>query len=539
MKSKLRIATTVAAMAIIVSFGTDEAMAQGTTLRWASQGDATTLDPHSQDESLTDGINGQVYDSLLMRDKRFNVVPALATSWKQTSPTVWLLTLRKGVKWHDGSDFMADDVVFSIIRAQQPTSNFKGYANTLGIPRKVDDYTVEFTTPVPNPVFVDLIASASIYIMSKAWCEKHGVTKPQDFKNKEESYALRNAMGTGPYMLVSRDPDVKTVFKKNPNWWGIKEGLFEGNVTDWIYTPIKTPGTRLAALLSGEIDFVLDPPIQDLPRLRREPSIKVFEGSEYRVIFIGMDQARDELHYSDVKGKNPFKDRRVRLAMYQAIDIEAVKSTVMRGMSVPTGVLLPGAKQAGMPDSLNARYPFDLTAAKKLMAEAGYPNGFGLTMDCPNDRYINDERICIALASMWAKIGVNVKVSAIPKANYFPKVQKLDTSLYVLGWGGAGAATDPFFTLNPVLHSRNDKGQGEYNWGNFKVAELDDLIDRSSKETDPAARKELMVKAMQLHHEQVLHLPLHLQVIPWAARKGVDVVHQPNNRLQVFWVTMK
>ena len=534
-----RIFSVVIAMALLVCGGwVSPAHAQGKTLRWSSQGDIATLDTHSQNESLNNGINLQLYEPLFTRDKGMKIVTSLATAAKQISTTVWVVTLRKGVKFHDGSEFTADDVIFSVVRAQQPTSNFKGYANSLGVPRKLDDYTVEFTTPTPNPVFMDLITSAGINMMSKAWCEKHGVTKPQDFKNKEESYAVRNAMGTGPFMLVSREPDVKTVFRKNPKWWGIKEGRYDGNVTDFVYLPIKAPGTRIAALLSGEIDFVLDPPIQDIPRLRQDKSITIFEGSEYRVIFIGMDQARDELLFSDVKGKNPFKDRRVRLALYQAVDIESLKTSVMRGLAVPTAINLPAAKEAGMPDSMNKRYPFDIAAARRLLAEAGYPNGFSVTLDCPNDRYINDERLCVAMASMWAKIGVTVKVAAIPKANYFPKTQRLDTSFYMLGWGGAGAATDAYFTLNPVIHSRNEKGDGEYNWGNYKVAALDDLIDQAARETDIMLRQQMMIKAMQIHHDEVLHIPLHLQVIPWAARAGIEVVHQPNNQLQVRWVTM-
>ncbi|MEQ1518356.1 MAG: ABC transporter substrate-binding protein, partial [Usitatibacteraceae bacterium] len=356
------------------------------------------------------------------------------------------------------------------------------------------------------------------------------------FKNKEETYAIRNAMGTGPYMLVSREADVKTVLKKNPNWWGIKEKRFEGNVDEVVYTPIKAAGTRVAALLSGEVDFILDPPLQDLEKLKREKALKVYEGQENRVIFIGMDQARDELLYSNVKGKNPFKDKRVRQALYQAADVEALKKTVMRGLSVPTAILLSAPKAAGIPDSMDKRYPLDLVAAKKLLTEAGYPNGFEVTMDCPNDRYINDERICVALAGMWSKIGVTVKVAAIPKANYFPKVQKLDTSMYMLGWGGA--TTDAMFTLKPVLHSRNDKGAGEYNWGNYKVAEFDALIDKAESEMDMKARQEMINKAMQMHHDNVFHIPLHLQVIPWASKGTVNVTHRPDNWLEVSWIKM-
>ena len=523
-----------AAMGVGAAIGT--AAADAKTLRWASQGDIATHDPHAQNESFNNQFNGQIYEQLLSRGKDMKLIPSLATEWKQTSPTTWVFKLRKGVKWHDGSNFTADDVVFSVLRSAADTSNMKVYGVAIGKPKKIDDFTVELTTPVPNPVLPDMVGSGNIYIMNKAWSEKNKIEKPQDFKIKEETFAIRNAMGTGPFILVSREPDVKTVLKKNPNWWGIADKRFEGNVDAVIYTPIKAQGTRVAALLSGEVDFILDPPLQDIEKLKQSKAVKVFEGRENRIIFVGMDQARDELLYADVKGKNPFKDRRVRLAMYQAVDVNALKTSVMRGLSVPSGINLPAPKAAGIPDSMDKRYPMDLNAAKKLLAEAGYPNGFTVTMDCPNDRYLNDEKICVALASMWSKIGVTVKIAAIPKANYFPKVQKLDTSMYLLGWGGS--TTDAMFTLKPVLHSRNDKGAGEYNWGNYKIAAFDELIDMAEGEMDAKKRQDMIIKAMQMHHDEVLHIPLHLQVIPWASRAGVSVIHRPDNWLEVSWIKM-
>ncbi len=512
--------------------------AHAKTLRWSSGGDIATHDPHAQNESFNNQFNGQIYEQLLSRDKNMKLIGNLATEWKQTSPTTWVFKLRQGVKWHDGSPFTADDVVFSVTRSASETSNMKSYGNDIGKPTKLDDFTVQLTTPVPNQVLPDMVGSGNIYIMSKAWCEKNKVEKPQDFKNKEETFAVRNAMGTGPFMLVSREPDVKTVIKKNPNWWGIKEGKFVGNVDEVIYQPIKEARTRVAALLSSEVDFILDPPVQDVEKLKQDKKLTVYEGRENRVIFIGMDQARDELLYSDVKGKNPFKDKRVRMALYQSTDVDALKKTVMRGLSVPTAINLSAPKAAGIPDAMDKRHPMiSPDAAKKLLADAGYPNGFTVTLDCPNDRYINDERICVALAAMWAKIGVTVKVAAIPKANYFPKVQKLDTSMYMLGWGGA--TTDAMFTLKPVLHSRTATGAGEYNWGNYKIDSFDKLIDDAAAETDMKKRHDLIVKAMQFHHDEVLHIPLHLQVIPWASRANVSVVHRPDNWLEVVWVTMK
>jgi peptide/nickel transport system substrate-binding protein len=528
----MRRATLVLALAALAV-----SAAQAATLRWSSQGDYLTADPMAQNELLTNSINGHVYESLVMRGKKLEIIPALAESWKQTNPTTWVFNLRKGVKFHDGSDFTADDVVFSIKRLQGKTSNFRVYGNAVGEPTKIDSHTVQLVTPVPNPVMLEMLAN-SLFMMSKAWAEKNNAVNAQDFTNEKEAYTARNAMGTGPYTLVSRDPDVKSTFKKNPNWWGLKEkGLFDGNVDDIVYTPIKEGPTRMAALLAGNIDFVLDPPVQDMDKLRQDKSVKVYDGRENRIIFLQMDQARDELLYSNVKGKNPFKDKRVRQAFYQAIDVNAINKTVMRGLSVPTAINLPNPDKAGIPKSMDKRYPFDPAAAKKMLADAGYPNGFEVTLDCPNNRYINDEKICVAVAGMLSKIGVTVKVNAIPRAQYFPKAQRMETSFCMLGWGGA--TTDAIFTLQPVLHSRNDKGDGDYNWGNYKDPAFDAMIDEAKGETDMKKRQDTIIKAMKHFHDNVYMIPLHLQVIPWASRSNTTVIHRADNWLQATWVTVK
>ncbi|HZZ91660.1 MAG TPA: ABC transporter substrate-binding protein [Usitatibacter sp.] len=514
------------------------AAAGAKTLHWSSQGDYLTADPMAQNELLTNSINGQVYESLVMRGKKLEILPALAASWEQKDPKTWIFHLRKGVKWHDGSDFTADDVVFSIKRLQGKTSNFRVYGNAVGEPTKIDQYTVQLVTPVPNPVMLEMLAN-SLFMMSKAWCEKNNAVNTQDFTNEKEAFTSRNAMGTGPYILVSREPDVKSVFKKNPNWWGLKEGpdFWDGNVDEIVYQPIKQGSTRMAALLSGNIDFVLDPEVQDIDKIKRDPNIHVYEGRENRIIFFEMDQNRDELLYSSVKGKNPFKDERVRRAFYQAIDIEAIHKSVMRGLSVPTAINLPNPEKAGIPKSMDKRYPYDVKAAKKLLAEAGYPNGFQVQLDCPNNRYINDEKICVATAAMLAKIGIKVNVNAIPRAQYFPKMQRLDMSMCMLGWGGA--TTDAIFTLQPVLHSRNDQGDGDYNWGNYKDAKFDALIDSAKGDTDPKHRQQTIDEAMQYHHDHIFNIPLHLQVIPWASRKNVTVIHRADNWLQATWVKIQ
>jgi peptide/nickel transport system substrate-binding protein len=507
--------------------------ADAATLRWANRGDPQTTDPHSQNEGLTNNLNQLVYEFLVGRDKKLNLEPQLAVSWEQIDPVTWRFKLRPGVKFHDGTPFTADDVVFSFQRAAEKTSQLRVYSNAAGVPKKIDDLTVEFKNEAPNPIELEHIAT--INIMSKAWCEKNKATKPQDFTNKEDMITAHQANGTGAYMLKSREPDIRTVLTKNPNWWGIKEGKFEGNVDEVIFTPIGSDATRLAALVSGEIDLINDPPVQDVPRLKQNPDVKVLEGVENRVVFIGMDQSRDELLYSSVKGKNPFKDKRVRQALYQAIDIEALRVTTMRGLSKPTGAMLP----APLPWVVEPekRFAFDRAKAKQLLADAGYPTGFEVTLDCPNNRYVNDEKICQALAAMWSQIGVRTNVTAMPRANYFPKLEKRDTSLYMLGWGGA--AIDPIFILQPVLHSSNKKGDGDYNYGEYNNAKLDALIDEIKTEIDVEKRRKLINEALMIQHDELLNLPLHRQVIPWASRSTVTAVHLANNNVIPNWVTVK
>ena len=507
------------------------------TLRWSSQGDYLSADPHAQNEGLNNLLNDEIFERLTSRDKQLRLIPSLATAWELKSPTVWRFALRRGVRFHDGTPFTADDVVFSIERAQLPSSNFKVFAVPVGKARRIDSHTVEIETPVPSPVLHENLTA--IRIMSKAWCEKHAALKPQDFKTGEETYASRAANGTGPYVLVKRDSEVVTILRKNPGWWGLTEGTgdrrFEGNVDEIVYRPIKSNATRMAALVSGELDLVMDPALQDVPRLKTDPNVRIVEGPENRVIFLVMDQQRDELRYSNVKGRNPLKDLRVRKALYSAIDVEAIRSQVMRGLALPTGAMIPTLRQS-FPETEPRLLPFDPARAKALLAEAGYPAGFELGLLCPNDRYVNDERICTALAAMLAKVGVKVALTTMPRAQFFQRVDNFDHSMHLYGWGGA--AGDPGFTLTPVIHGRDGKGKGDFNSGRYKDGALDRLIDSAEVEMDAPKRRAMMLEAFQRVRDNVLTIPLHRQMIPWAVRANVKVVHRPDNVVEALWITV-
>lgn len=506
--------------------------AQAQTLRWASQGDLQTADPHSQNESMTNMVNGQVYERLVRRDRSMAIVPSLATEWSNPDPLTWRFKLRPGVKFHDGAPFTADDVVFSINRAKQETSNLRQYANAMGTVRRVDDLNVEFKLERPNPIFLQHLDL--LWIMNKAWAEKNRVTRPLDFKNKEESFAALNANGTGPFVLVSRQPGVKNVYRRNPAWWG----KVEGNVQEIVMTPIGNDATRLAALISGELDFVLDPAPRDIPRLRQSGKLQIIQGMENRLIFIGMDQGRDKLLHAKVPGdKNPFKDLRVRQALYQAIDIEGIRTKIMSGLAAPTGGVTTSPQGSFNDPLLESRLPYDVAAARKLMADAGFADGFEVTLDCPNNRYVNDEEICLALASMWAQLKIKVRVNAQPRALYFPKLEKLDTSLFMYGWGGA--ITDAETILTPVYRNYQPKGGvGSSNFGMARNDKFDELAAQSSIEADPKKREQLIRAALAEFRSQVHTIPLHRQMIPWAARAGLQAVHRPDNWLEVNWVTL-
>ena len=276
----------VARLAVLVAAALSVAsMADAKTLRWASQGDALTLDPHAQNEGPTTAMNQHVYDALIGRDPKLAKVPGLALAWKPIAPDTWEFKLRPDVKFSDGTPFTADDVVFSYNRALAPTSDFRSYISSIKDVKAVDPLTVHIVTNGPNPILPDY--TTSILIMSKAWSEKHNVTKPQSFKDKEETYAVRNAMGTGPYILKQRDPDVRTVMAKNPTFWGAKD--FPDYPDELVYTPIKEAATRVAALISGQVDFVLDAPLQDIARIKQTPGLKTEETAQVRSIFLGLD----------------------------------------------------------------------------------------------------------------------------------------------------------------------------------------------------------------------------------------------------------
>jgi len=515
---------TAAAIAAALALAAAPATAKN-VLKWASQGDALTADPHSQNEGPTNAATLQIYETLVFRDPNMKLIPALATSWGtlKGKPTVWEFKLRKGVKFHDGSPMTADDVVFSFNRAKMKTSDFKGYLASVTEIKKIDSHTIHLITKGPNPILPNQMTQVAI--MSQAWAKKHKVEKPQDFKAGEENYAARNANGTGPFMLKLREPGVRTILVRNKNWWGWKQA--GGNVDEVHYTPIKNAATRVAALLSGQVDFVLDPPFQDLGRIQRSANLKVVQTPQIRTIFLGLDTGVKELRTSNVKGKNPFADRRVREAMYRAIDIAAIQKVVMRGLAVPAGIITsPGVN--GYNGNLNKRLAYDPKKAKELLTAAGYPNGFSVRLDCPNNRYNNDEKICIAVVGMLGKIGIKVNLDAIPKSKHFPKIQKRVSDFYMLGWGVP--TLDSHYVFTYLYRSK-----GPWNATGFKNPRVDELTAAMPVTVDLKKRDAMIAEAWKIAKDAIVYIPLHHQVIAWGMSKKVTLPIRADDSPHFRW----
>lgn len=518
--------------AVALVFGTVLSMgflASAETFRWAAGSDITTLDPTANPDAFSDGILNDIYERLATRDKDFNFAPGLALRWQQVNPTTLRFFLRPGVRFHDGSSLTADDVVFSLLRARRPTSDHKESMTGVKTVAKVDAMTVDVVSEKPMAPLLAHIATLGI--MSKTWLTRHKAVEPHDYAGNKESHAARHAMGTGPYKLKSFEPGAKLVLEPHALWWGKREG----NVTEVVFRPIKSNATRMAALISGEVDFVLDPPPQDLERLRNDSRYKVVSGAELRTLMLAFDVARDELLFSSVKGRNPFKDRRVRAAVGLAIDREALKQKVLRGLAVPTAGLVPqgaigySAKAAQAP-------AVDLERAKTLLRDAGFAQGFKVTLDCSNDR----EQMCSAIAGMLSKIGIDVALNVSPRAKFFQRISPLNRE-FSMYFGGMGASTgDGAMMLESLLHTFNIKeGHGNNNAAGVANSRYDELLMASNAELDPAKRGALFEALQMAEREEHYYVPLYQPVMPWIMRRGVSAVHRADNYLDLRWVKVE
>ncbi len=497
------------------------------TLRWARVGDALTMDPHAQNEGPTHTLNHHVYETLVGRAVDGALTERLATEWRihPDDDTVWEFTLREGVTFHDGTPFTADDVVFSINRAMAETSDMKGLHASVVEVTAEDDLTVHIRLDGPSPLYVQNLTNT--FIMSRAWAEEHGVEAPQDFAGGEESHAVRNANGTGPYMLVDRDPEVRTELAVFEDHWDDAP-----EVTRIIYTPIAEAATRVAALMSGEVDVVQDVPVQDIARLEQTDGIKVEKGPENRVIFFAYDQGSESLQSANVDG-NPFADPRVREALHLALDRDAIQQVVMRGESLPTGVTTPPFVN-GWTEELDAYPEPDYERARELLAEAGYPDGFSFDLHTPNDRYLNDEAITQAYVGMLGRIGIDANMVSQTRSLHFPLIQNRETDFYLLGWGVP--TFDSQYVFDFLVHT-TEGARGGWNGSRYSNPEVDALIQEMATETDLDVRDAMIAEVWEQVQEDRVFLPVHNQLLAYAMRDDISLPVHPENQPRMTDVT--
>lgn len=524
--------TTLAALLLGATFFT-AIDAEARTLRWARVSDSLTLDPHAQNEGPTHTLSHHMYEPLVGRDREGRMVGLLATEWApdESDPNVWIFRLREGVTFHNGNPFNADDVVFSIERAMSPTSDMKGLLTSVESVEAIDEYTVAIRTTGPNPLLPNNLTNT--FIMDREWTEENNAVEPQNFAAGEENFAVRNANGTGPFVLVSREVDVRTVMRRNDDYWGIGEVPLE--ITELHYVPIRSEATRVAALLSGEVDFVQDLPVQDIERLAATPGLRVNTGPENRVIFFGMDVASEDLDTDDVEGRNPFADLRVRQALNMAINRDAIQRVVMRGNAMPAGIISPPFVD-GWTEELDEPPPVDLDAARALLAEAGFPNGFTTTLHCPNDRYVNDEGICQAAVGMWGQIGVRVNLVSQTRSLHFPLIQREppETDFYLLGWGVPTFDSEYIFSF--LYHTRDGGAYGTWNPTGYSNEEVDEMIRSLATETDLEARDATIARIWEIVKEDTVYIPVHTQTLAYAMADWVDIPVDPENQPKLKYV---
>ena len=494
------------------------------TLRFAEGQEINSMDPHAARDDFALSLLSNVYEGLIRWNKDLKLEPALAESWDIISDTQWRFHLRKNVTFHNGNAFNADDVIFSFHRAGSPGSPFAGLLEPVAEVVKVDDYTVDFKLRRKYALLLNDFAGW--YIMDKEFQTSVGAEKPLDLTSNSGGAMVTQGVGTGPFKLVSREPDVKTVLAVNENWWDKREH----NIDEIVYTPITNKATRVAALLSGQVDFIRNVPPQDVARVESTPGMKIMRAPHLRNIFFGMDQQSKVLEGSGVNA-NPLADVRVRKAIYQAIDIEGIKHSIMRDNSRPTAI--PMAPQLPYYDkSLDVRFPYDVEAAKALLAEAGYSNGFILPMDCPSGSFINDEQICQAVVGMLAKIGIKAQLTMHTSVQMDTDLPAGKYSFYMLGWAGL-PTIDVHNIMTATMHTPSGD-LGAWNPKGFSNPRVDELISLIGAEYDQQKRQAMISEAIKIHRDEVGKIMLHQQFLTWGMTDKINAI-VPGDEYTRFW----
>jgi peptide/nickel transport system substrate-binding protein len=507
--------------AIAATFATGAVQADEIVIGLASE--PSSIDPHYHNLGPNNAMRRHIFEALIGQDAKQRLGPELAESWRTVDDTTWEFKLRKGVKFHDGSDFTAKDFVYSVCRVPNvpnSPSSFTIYTKAIEAIETPDPHTLVIRTAKPHPLLpvelslIAILPAGAFGATGDITYAKEGCGGVAEWPKSEDFNNGKLAIGTGAFKFVEFVKGDRIVLAKNPDYWGEKP--------DWdkvTFRPITSDGPRVAALLAGDVQLIDKPPVQDLPRLEKDPDLEVVKGLSNRVIYLHFDHFQEPTPgIKGTNGKNPFKDLRVRQAVSKAIDRKAIVERIMQGVAVPANQLLPPG-MFGHNTDLQVE-PYDPEGAKQLLAEAGYPDGFELVIGTPNDRYINDDKVAQAVAQMLTKVGIKTSVDASTKSVFFKRRNQYEFSLYLAGWGsGTGEMSSPLRAL--VASQNKEKGYGGTNRGRYSNAKLDGLVEVALATVDDAKREGILRQASAVVMQDYGILPLHFEVTPWAFRKGL------------------
>jgi peptide/nickel transport system substrate-binding protein len=513
------------------------ASAQAQELKIGLSAEPSAMDPHFHNLTPNNSLLRHIFERLTHQDENQAVIPGLAVSWRNIDERTWEFKLRPGVRFTDGSEFSANDVIYSLCRAprvENSPSSFAIYSRAIMAVRAPDPLTLVMTTPGPYPLLPRELSSIAILsatangagpvTFDRQACQGVGT-----YPKTEAFNAGPAAIGTGPFKLVRFIKGDRIVLERNDAYWGEKPAW--ARVT---LRPITSSGPRVAALLSGDVDLIENVPIQDLQRIKATANYRVVQGLSARVIYLHFDYIDDAPPgVADSGGKNPFRDRRVREAISKAIDRDAIVGRIMGGVAMAAGELLPpmmfGANQ-------DAKAPkLDIEAAKKLLAEAGYPNGFNLVLSTPNDRYVNDAQIAQAVAQMLARVGLKVSVDAMTSSQFFAKRTRREFGFWLAGW--ISDTGEMSAQIKPLAATPNkDKGWGTTNPGGYSNADVDALLQQALGTIDDEKRAALLAQASRIVMADYGVLPLHFEMTTWAMRKELAYTPRVDQNTQAMMV---
>ena len=492
-------------------------------LKIAMAADVTSIDPHFFNLFPNNNIAEHIFDKLVQMDADSRMIPGIATSWKALDERTWEFKLRKGVKFHDGSELTAEDVAFSINRVPTVPNSpgpFSAYTKAITSVEIVDPYTIRFKTAAPHPLMPNDMST--IYIVSKKIATGAAT---EDFNSGKVT------VGSGRYKFVRYANGDRVELVRNDNYWGEKPAFEKVQ-----FKIIKNEAARMAALLSGDVDAIEQPPTADLARLKKDPKFTLTSKISHRVIYFNFDHLSRVSPFVTAKDgkpleKNPLQDVRVRRAISKAINRPAIAERVMEGQAIPSGQLV-SEKLFGHNPALKAEV-YDLDGAKKLLAEAGYPNGFNLTIHGPSGRYVNDEKIVQAVAQMLSRAGITAKVETAPMGPYSGRASKQEFSFHMVGWGAStGEASSPLRSLLATFN--RDKGLGAVNWGRYSNAKVDYLIEQALQQVNDENRMVMLQRATELSMQDLGLMPIHFQFTMWATKKNVQYVPRTDEYTLAF-----